>query len=121
MSLTDMAIRNAKPKDKPYKLSDGGGLFLWVQPTGRKWWRYAYRYDGKQKLFAIGIYPEVTLAEAREGHMKARKLIHEGIDPNTDKREAKRKILLNESNSFESIAREWHEIKSSGWDSHHAG
>jgi integrase len=116
MSLTDLAIRNAKPKEKPYKLSDGGGLFLWVQPTGRKWWRYAYRYDGKQKLFALGIYPEVTLAEAREAHMRARKVLATGIDPNSDKREAKRKILLNESNSFESVAREWHEIKSSGWD-----
>jgi len=116
MSLTDLAIRNAKPKETPYKLSDGGGLFLWVQPTGRKWWRYAYRYDGKQKLFALGIYPEVTLAEARDAHMRARKVLASGIDPNTEKREAKRKVLLNEANSFESVAREWHETRSSGWD-----
>ena len=55
MSLTDIAIRNAKPRETAYKISDGGGLFLWVQPSGRKWWRYAYRYDGKQKLLALGI------------------------------------------------------------------
>lgn len=120
MSLTDIAIRNAKPKEKPYKLSDGGGLFLWVQPTGRKWWRYAYRYDGKQKLFALGIYPEVTLAEAREAHMKARKTLASGVDPNAAKKEAKRQILLNASNSFESVAREWHDIKSSGWEPRYA-
>lgn len=120
MSLTDIAIRNAKPRETAYKLSDGGGLFLWVQPTGRKWWRYAYRYEGKQKLFALGIYPEVTLAEAREGHLKARKILASGIDPNHQKQENKRQILLNAANSFDSVARDWHEIKSSAWEPRYA-
>ena len=64
MSLTDAAIRNAKPKSKPYKLSDAGGLFLWVQPSGGKWWRYKYRFAGKEKALALGSYPDVGLAEA---------------------------------------------------------
>jgi hypothetical protein len=68
MPLTDIKVRTAKPEGKPYKLSDGGGLFLLVQPTGGKWWRYKYRYAGKEKLLALGAYPDVGLADARERH-----------------------------------------------------
>jgi len=80
MPLTDIAIRNAKPRDKAYKLADGGGLYLAVQPNGGKWWRYAYRFDGKQKLLALGVYPDTTLAEARERHAQARKMLSVGND-----------------------------------------
>jgi hypothetical protein len=75
MPLTDLAIRNAKPKEKPYKLADGGNLFLLVQPNGSKWWRYAYRFHKKQKLLALGSYPETSLAEAREKHAVAHKQV----------------------------------------------
>lgn len=121
MPLTDLAIKNAKPKDKAYKLSDGGGLFLWIQPNGSKWWRYAYRFNSKQKLLALGTYPETPLAEARELHAQARKKLATGIDPNDAKKETKRIALLNSENSFESVAREWHSAKSNVWELRYAG
>ncbi len=71
MALSEMTIRKAKPGAKPYKLSDGDGLFLLVQPTGGKWWRYKYRFAGKEKLLALGIYPLISLADARERHDSA--------------------------------------------------
>jgi integrase len=119
MPLTDLAIRNAKPRDKAYKLSDGGGLFLWVQTNGRKWWRYAYRFDGKQKLLALGVYPETTLAEARELHAQARKKLAADSDPNEAKKEAKRLRILNSENTFETVAREWHENNLNIWTPKH--
>jgi hypothetical protein len=73
MSLTDIAIKNAKPRNKPYKIADSGGLCLLVQPTGGKWWRYRYRFGNKEKTLALGCYPDVSLAEARERHANARK------------------------------------------------
>src|SRR5476651_316168 len=94
MSLTDIAVRNAKPRAKPFKLSDGGGLFLLVQPTGGKWWRYKYRFAGKEKLLALGAYPDVSLADARERHAQARKVLAAGNDPGEAKKEAKRLVLL---------------------------
>jgi integrase len=115
MSLTDVAIRNAKPKDKPFKLSDGGGLFLWVQPSGGKWWRYKYRFAGKEKLLAIGAYPDVSLAEARERHAAARKTLAVGNDPGEAKKEAKRQLLLNTENTFEAVAREWYDHRKHKW------
>ncbi len=120
MSLTDLAIRNAKPRDKAYKISDGGGLFLWVQTNGNRWWRYAYRFDGKQKLLALGVYPETTLAEARELHAQARKKLQAGNDPNEAKKEAKRLRILNSENTFEAIAREWHENNLNMWTPKHS-
>lgn len=92
MALTNIEIKNAKPDTKPYKMTDGGGLFLLVQPTGSKWWRYKYRYGGKEKLLALGSYPEVTLAEVREHHAQARKTLAAGKDPGEAKKEAKRII-----------------------------
>jgi len=74
MPLTDIAIRTAKLKDKAYKITDGGGLFLWIQPNGGKWWRYQYRFAGKQKLLALGVYPDASLADVRERHSQARKI-----------------------------------------------
>jgi len=115
MPLTDTTIRKAKPKSKPFKLSDSGGLFLLVQPNGSKWWRYKYRFGGKEKLLALGSYPEVSLAEARERHLQARKLLAAGSDPSEAKRVAKRLVSIKAENTFESIAREWHEQNSNKW------
>lgn len=113
--LTEVAVRNAKPKNKPYKLADGGGLFLWVQPSGGKWWRYKYRFAGKEKLLALGSYPDVSLAEARERHAQARKLLSAGNDPGEVKKEEKRQALLKSVTTFEAIAREWCESRKHKW------
>ena len=121
MPLSDLAIRNAKPKTKAYKITDGGGLFLWIQPNGGKWWRYRYRFAGKQKLLALGTYPDVSLAEARDRHAEARKTLSANIDPNEAKKEEKRTVLLNSENSFESVARDWHTTKSHNWEPRYAG
>lgn len=115
MSLTNTAILNAKPKVKPYKMSDGGGLFLWVQPSGSKWWRYKYRFGGKEKLLALGLYPDVSLAEARERHALARKTLASGVDPGEAKKESKRQIILKSVNTYEAIAREWCDSRRHKW------
>jgi integrase len=115
MSLTDATVRNAKAKPKAYKLTDGGGLFLWVQPSGGKWWRYKYRFNGKEKLLALGSYPDVSLAEARERHAQARKTLSNGNDPGEIKKETKRLILLKSVTTFEAIAREWCEGRKHKW------
>jgi integrase len=120
MPLTNTAIRNVKPKNKPFKLSDGGGLFLLVQPNGSKWWRYKYRYAGREKLLAIGAYPDVSLSDAREAHYQARKTLKAGNDPSEAKKEAKRLVAIKADNNFESIAREWHEQHLHEWAPHYA-
>jgi integrase len=113
--LTDKAIRNLKLKDRPFKVTDGGGLFLWVQPNGGKWWRYRYRFAGRQKLLALGAYPDVSLLEARERHAQARKTLARGNDPGAVKKEAKRQALLKSENTFETIAKEWCENRRDTW------
>ena len=115
MPLTDTAIRKAVPRSKPFKLSDGGGLFLLVQPSGGKWWRYKYHFAGKERLLALGVYPDVSLADARERHAQARKAVASGVDPGEQKKEAKRQAQIQSGNSFESIAREWCERKKHEW------
>jgi integrase len=120
MALTDKAIRNAKPQAKPFKLADGGGLFLLVQPSGSKWWRYKYRFAGKEKLLALGSYPLVNLKEARERHFLARKALDAGNDPSQVKREAKRIASIKYENTFEVMAREWHQNRLSKWTPSHA-
>lgn len=107
MALSDSAIRTAKPKDKPYKLADSGGMFLLVSPNGSKWWRLKYRADGKEKLLSLGTYPETGLKEARERREEARKLISEGIDPSAQRQADKAALEHNTSNTFEAVAREW--------------
>lgn len=120
MLLTDVKLRAAKPQDKPYKLSDSGGLFLFVMPTGSRYWRLKYRFAGKEKLLAIGVYPEISLAEAREGRDLAKKQIANGIDPSSFKKATKRSMKLSIEGNFELIAREWHMKNSSRWSENHA-
>lgn len=89
MPLTDTAILTAKPGDKPLKLTDGNGLFLLVAPSGGKWWRFRYRFGGKEKLLALGVYPDVSLDAARERRDEARRLLAQGMDPSKAKKDAK--------------------------------
>lgn len=107
MALNDVAARKAKPEAKPYKMADGGGLFLLVQPNGSKYWRLAYRYLGKQKTLAIGVYPNVPLTLARERRDAARKLLAQDIDPGEHKKATKAAKTERGANSFEVVAREW--------------
>ncbi len=120
MSLTDTMCKNVKPEEKSRKLSDGGGLYLEVMPTGSKYWRLKYRYGGKEKRLAFGVYPEISLKEARNKRDKARKLIAEGVDPAQAKKQEKLKHHLNATNSFETVAREWHDHRKVGWTVRHA-
>jgi integrase len=107
MKLTDSVIKAAKPKDKPYKLSDGDGLVALINPNGSKWWRYRYRYSGKEKMLSIGTYPEVTLKEARLLRVTASDLLKQGIDPSQHRQERKQQAAIATANSFESVARLW--------------
>lgn len=107
MPLTDTAIRNAKPADKPVRLFDGGGLYLEVAPSGGKWWRLKYRFGGKEKRYSLGVYPEVTLATARKKRDEAREKLAAGIDPGEAKKAEKRASLLAAAHSFEVVARGW--------------
>lgn len=119
--LKDLQVKNAKPKDKPYKLADGGGLYLLVTPAGGKGWRLKYLYRGKEKLISLGTYPEVGLQEARKRRDSNKELLSDGIDP-SDNRKAKKLVGLEQAaNSFEVIAREWLSRAENGWvKSHHA-
>ncbi|MBZ9935818.1 integrase arm-type DNA-binding domain-containing protein [Mesorhizobium sp. BR1-1-16] len=104
MPLTDTAIRNAKPTDKPFKLADGGGLFLLINPTGSRLWRLKYRIEGREKLLAIGPYPDVTLAKARERREEARRLIASGADPSAIKKQSRQDARAATENTFRAVA-----------------
>ena len=114
MSLTDLKVRNAKAQDKPYKLSDSSGLFLLISPTGSKYWRFKYRFQGKEKLFAIGVYPVISLAEAREKRDQAKKQIANGVDPSLFKKTTKQALKTAIEGQFELVAREWPLMDGSG-------
>ncbi|EIU7558989.1 integrase arm-type DNA-binding domain-containing protein [Providencia rettgeri] len=107
MALTDAKVRAAKPLDKSYKLTDGDGMHLMVHTNGSKYWRLQYRFGGKQKMLALGIYPEISLAEARKKRDTARKLIANGFDPSEKRKEVKEE-QQKEFNTFEKVARDWH-------------
>jgi integrase len=115
MSLTDAKVRNAKVRTKQYKLSDGEGLFLVIMPSGSKYWRLRYFFAGKEKVLALGVYPHISLAEAREKRAQARKMIAAGRDPSDEKKEAKRAAESKSANTFEAIGREWFEKRKHGW------
>ncbi len=116
MSLTDIAVRKALPREKPYKMGDAGGLFLLVQPSGGKLWRFKYRVDGKEKKLSIGAYPEVTLAAARLARDEARRLLHNGGDPSLEKQRAKSLAQFNYGTKFGDVAREFVDKRTrEGW------
>jgi integrase len=110
--LTDSLVRSVKRSDHPRKLSDGGGLHLLVAPNGGRYWRYSYRFDGKQKTLALGVYPDVGLAKARARHREARVLLVNGVDPAAEKQTS--------GKTFEVIAREWHDHWKAGRHERHA-
>jgi hypothetical protein len=120
MALTNNEIKNAKARSKAYKLSDGDGLFLLISPNGSKYWRFKYRFNGKEKLLALGVYDQITLADARARRNKARELLTNEIDPGQLKQEGKRRGKIAAENSFESIAREWHAKFSVKWTPKHS-
>lgn len=120
MPLSDTAIRTVKPQARPYKLSDGGGLFLLVTPAGGKWWRYAYRFNGKQKTLSLGTYPDTGLKDAREKHTELRKLLAQGIDPGENRKVQKAAKYEHSANSFEVVAREWFVKFKPGWAESHS-
>jgi len=107
MPLTDTAVRRAKATDKAYRMSDGGSLFLWVTSSGGKLWRWSYKFDGKEKLMAFGGYPDVTLAQARERHSEARKLLATGIDPMAQRKVDKIMLRSTAQDSFRAVAGQW--------------
>lgn len=115
MPLTNNECRNAKPATKPYKLSDGRGLYLQVMPRGGKYWRFKYRFVGKEKRLAFGVYPDVSLAEARDKREIARKQLADNVDPGAVKRQKKAAAVLEAATTFELVAREWHERRRATW------
>lgn len=115
MALTNTQCQNAKPKEKPYKLADGGGLTLLVNPNGAKYWRLRYYWLDKEKMLGLGVYPRLSLAQAREKREEAKKFMAQGIDPSAAKKQAKREAVMNAENTFEAVAREWHGKKTEIW------
>ena len=107
MPLTDTRIRNAKPTGKAYKLSDGGGMFLLVKPGGGRYWRLDYRFAGKRRTLALGVYPIVSLSDARLRRQEARRLLEQNVDPGVVKKSAKRASRLASATTFDAVARDW--------------
>jgi integrase len=120
MALTDTAIRNAKPLDKPTKLTDGGGLYLLLKPNGARWWRLDYRFGSKRKTLSMGVYPDVSLKDARIRRDEARKLLAVDIDPGENRKAIKATKTDQAANSFEVVGREWFAKNSPGWAKGHA-
>lgn len=120
MKLNARQVDAAKPREKAYKLADGAGLYLEVVPSGSRYWRMKYRFNGKEKRMAFGVYPAVSLAQARELRDDAKKKLAEGIDPSLAKKEEKlvRDVQLN--NTFQAVALEWHGTKVSRWSEGYA-
>ncbi|WP_270292731.1 tyrosine-type recombinase/integrase [Enterobacter ludwigii] len=119
MALTDTKVRSAKPHEKEYTLVDGDGMFLLIHPNGSKYWRFRFRFGGKQHLMAFGVYPETSLAGARQKREEARKLVAAGIDPREHKRAVKEE-QAKEAITFESVARDWH-ASNQKWSESHSG
>jgi integrase len=118
MALTDTAVKNAKARDKAYKLTDGDGMYLYVTTKSQKYWRLDYRIHGRRKTLALGVYPDVSLKKARERRQHARTLIADGIDPSARKQAEKR--AQTGAESFEAVAREWFAKHSPNWAHSHS-
>ena len=122
MSLTDSKVKNAKSLEKEYKLTDGFGMHLLVHPNGSKYWRLSYRFDKKQRILALGVYPSVSLSKARERRDEARKLIAEGIDPNAKKKSEATELKAKRDNTraFKVVAKEWFSTKKKWSEDYHS-
>jgi integrase len=118
--LTDTKVRNEKPRDKPFKLADSGGLHLYVTPSGGKLWRYKYVIDDKEKLLSIGPYPAISLSDARKARDDAKAMLREHRDPGVEKKLKKIAGGASNANTFETIAREWYELSKSQWVDRHS-
>ncbi|MCG8096763.1 MAG: tyrosine-type recombinase/integrase [Candidatus Thiodiazotropha taylori] len=118
MPLTDSAIRNAKPKEKNYKLADGGGLYLLVTTKGGKWWRLDYRFQGKRKTLSMGVYPDVSLKSARDRRSAAKTQLADGIDPGEIRKATK--ASQSDADGFEAVAREWWGQREPTWSKTHS-
>ena len=110
--LTEAKIRNAKPRDKSYKLHDGNGLTLLIRPSGTKTWQHRYIINGKSNVYSIGKYDILSTKEARRRVYEIKEMVSEGIDPNQKKRQRRLNNLKNTANTFEMVAREWFEKQS---------
>ena len=108
MPLSALAIRKTKPSHKSSRLYDSGGLYLEISPTNSRWWRLSYRFAGKRKLISLGVFQDISLAEARERRDAARKLLANGIDPGAKRKADKREVAIRMASSFEAVAREWY-------------
>jgi integrase len=120
MTLSDVTIRKAKPAGKTQRLFDGGGLYLELSPAGGKWWRFKYRFAGKEKRLSLGTYPDTGLADARDKRDALRKLLAAGVDPSEQRKAVKAAGEEHTANSFEVVAREWHAKQSATWVELHA-
>jgi len=120
MALTDVAVKQAKPQDKPYQLPDGESLYLEVTPAGGKRWLFRYRFNGKAGKLALGKYPIVRIAEARDKAAAARKLLADGINPGAQRKADKLTAKLSAENTFAAIAKEWHDKEKHEWSKQHA-
>ena len=121
--LTDNAVRQAKPAEKPYRKLDGEGLVRLIQPTGAKWWRFRYRFKGKAKMISLGAYPRVSLIEARSLRDEAVKKINEGIDPSDHRASERQAAAIEqaiETNTFATISQEWYGRHAPTWATAHA-
>lgn len=120
MPLSDTTIRDAKPGEKPKKKFDGGGLYIEIAPSGGKWWRLKYRFEGREKRISLGVYPDVSLARARDLRHEARKLLANDIDPSENRKAQKLAKGERIANSFEVVAREWFSKQQPNWSASHS-
>ncbi|GAB3112521.1 integrase arm-type DNA-binding domain-containing protein [Aestuariicella hydrocarbonica] len=119
MALSDKQVKATAAREKPYKLSDSGGLYVDVRPTGAKYWRLKYRFAGKEKLLALGVYPIVSLKEAREKTQAAKSVLDAGQDPGELKKSQKNNLQMRLADTFESIALAWFEVARQDWSVTH--
>ena len=119
MPLNVPQIKNAKPAVKPYKLADGGGLYLLINSNGSKYWRLKYRYGGKEKVLALGVYPDVSLALARDERQEAKKHLRDFVDPSKVRKQRKQATISKTVNSFEAVAQEWWQKQVGRWSLDH--
>lgn len=120
MALTDTAVRNARPKSKPYKLADGGGMYILVTPSGAKYWRWKFRFAGREKVLAIGVYPITKLVDARVARDAARRQLADGVDPSAARKADRVAAQVRGRNTFEAVARDWHAKMVHLWSPNHA-